>query len=380
MLLGLGTFVSHAAAHAPPLGLQLVWVDPAPEALPYVLSNRGLIYPNLNHQDGPDSAFSLRCYDAYHVNTSAVPRVVTNSQNALVLQTTDGVSTTSDRGCTWTEGTGLPDLSLGGFVQSPSAPNKMLVTTQIYEKPAQIFESTDYGRSWTVKATNAPYTIYSELLTSADGLHVFAAGKRYDVAKNNLFPVWASSSDGGATWTDQDVGTPRLPLGLLGDDGMVVFAHEPDPVTTLDPHDKLLRSEDGGQTFEMVANPAPISSFVATPDGATLWVGTTSGGLLRSRDRGKTFTQVDPDEVAGITCLHYHGNRLWVCANFMPNTNGIWYSTDQGDSFTMALDFTEVLTEVSCQPEAEAICHQPWLDWQYELATNFTVDAGTPLP
>ncbi|MDB4973366.1 MAG: hypothetical protein JWN48_1707, partial [Myxococcaceae bacterium] len=41
---------------------------------------------------------------------------------------------------------------------------------------------------------------------------------------------------------------------------------------------------------------------------------------------------------------------------------------------------TEVLTEVSCQPEAEAICHQPWLDWQYELATNFTVDAGTPLP
>jgi hypothetical protein len=60
-LLGVLCLPGRAFAHASPHGLQLTWVSQEPQALPYVLSNRGLLYPNVNNQDGPDSAYSLRC-------------------------------------------------------------------------------------------------------------------------------------------------------------------------------------------------------------------------------------------------------------------------------------------------------------------------------
>ncbi|MDB4990898.1 MAG: hypothetical protein JWN04_6076 [Myxococcaceae bacterium] len=377
-LLGIGPFASRAQAHASPHGIQLLWTSSDASALPIILSNRGLVMPNLSDQDGPGSLYSLRCNEGYHLSTSEVPVLFADDQGALVLASPESVSASADRGCSWVDGTGLPDISLGGFTQNQSAPNKLIITTQIYTMASQLFSSEDYGRTWSVLGSNAMYTVYSQLLSSADGVRMFAAGKRYDLASKNLLPIWASSVDSGKTWVDQDLSNARFPLGLHPTDAMVLFAREPVPNMSLDPQDNLLRSDDGGKTFTTVSTLDPISAFASTPDGSVIWVGTQAGGLFVSRDGGKTFARQDADEVAGITCLAYHDDKLWVCANFAPNTNGVWYSSDKGESYTQLLDFTNIATNVSCPAATAPVCAQPWLDWQYELRYNFTVDAGVP--
>jgi photosystem II stability/assembly factor-like uncharacterized protein len=364
-----------ARAHESPHGIQLTWPTEEAGAPPFVLTNRGLIVPNLGGQDGAGSAYSLRCNEAYGVNTSAVPILLHDASGALVMATTEGVSLSADRGCKWQPGSGLPDISLGGFFQDQSAPSKLLVTTQVYEQPSQLFTSSDYGKSWTVLGTNNPYSVYRQLLASHDGQRVLAAGNRYDLASKKLLSLWSTSSDGGKTWQDEDLAAPRYPLGFHPSDPNVVFAREPNPMATIDPHDALLRSDDGGRTYTSLGELPPTNSFTATPDGSVIWVGTT-GGLYRSTDQGKTFARQDEDEITAITCLAYRKDTLWVCANFAPNTNGVWTSTDQGASFVPHLLFNDVTTEVRCQGDIEMRCVQPWRDWQYELDNGFGTDAG----
>jgi MYXO-CTERM domain-containing protein len=344
-----------------------------------VLSNRGLVVPNVNNQDGADSAYSLRCNEAYNVNTAAMPTILPDDKGALLMVTTVGMSSTADRGCSFQPVSGLPDISLGAFAQNPSMPGSMLITTDVYQSTAQLFSSQDYGHTWSVKGSNTPYSVYLQFLTGADGMQILAAGQRYDMTKKKLVSIWSRSTDGGATWMDQDLDKPRFPLGYHPTDSKVVFARESDPSQTMDPTEKLLRSEDGGSTFSTLQVLAPLTSFAASPDGSHIWVGTSLGGLLGSTDGGKTFQAVSPDQVTRVTCLAYRQGVLWVCANFPPNINGVWSSADLGQTWKQQLDFAQISTQVSCNAgnDTRMSCVQPWKDWQFEVSSNFTIMAGS---
>jgi MYXO-CTERM domain-containing protein len=371
---------SRVRAHEPPHGIRLAWTSDDADAMPVVVANRGIVFA----EGGGANAYVLRCNEGYNVLTSARPQVLVDDQGALVIASTAKITRTSDRACTFMDSTGLPtseeqaslDLSLGGFAQDPSKPQRVLVSTQVYKSPAQVYVSEDYGRTWQTLSTNRMYSVYRELLIAADGQHVIASGQHYEPAPvNKLSSMYAYSSDGGKTWTDVDVESERTPLGFLPSDPNVVFMREKIPNLNLSPKDRLLRSVDGGKTFEPVGGEwSPISTFAATPDGADVWVGTPRGGLFRSTDQGKTFSRVLEEMITGADCLYYRQDVLWSCINVAPNTNGIWSSTNRGASFEKRLEFEEVKAQVPCA-DVE-ICEMPWRDWEYELLNGWENDAG----
>jgi MYXO-CTERM domain-containing protein len=373
-LLG-GALSGRAHAHESPHGLSLVFATPDASATPIVLTNRGLLFPSAA---GP-SRFRLRCNESYGVNTSQVPHALLDADGALVLASVRAVERTDDAACSFQPSRGLPDLPLGGFAQLASAPNRLLTSTQVYEQPAKLFASEDYGRTWSELATNHTFAVYESLLASADGQQLFAAGHRYDMPTKKLLSIWGASSDGGKTWVDRDLTSDRFPLGFHPTDPKVVFAREPVPMRTIDPRDRLLRSSDGGLTFEVMQELPPISSFGTTPDGASIWLGSQTHGLWLSQDGGKTFTREQQDQIVGVYCLLYRAERLWACTRMAPNTGGVWSSDDRGATWNKLLSFEQVTEEVSCAGDREMLCVQPWRDWTYELLTDFR-DAGTPDP
>lgn len=381
MLLCSVPVASTVKAHEPPHGLALLWPEGVVDDDPVVLTNRGLVYS----RDRTSSSYSLRCNESYDVQTgSEQPHALLDDLGNLVIASRVRpasqacVRATSDRGCTWKLPTGLPDVACGAFLQDKALPSRLLIATQIYTEPSFLFESLDYGRSWAAKAENAQYTTYDgALLGSPDGQHLFASGHRYDVPTRKLHAAWGESVDGGKTWVDSDLDTERFPLAFHPTDPSIVFAREPLPLLTIDPKDKLLRSSDGGKTFETVLEVGQINAFSSTPDGSILWVGGERKGLYESRDAGKTWKRIHEDTIIGIFCLQYRKDTLWACTRMAPNTSGIWSSSDRGESFRELLSFEDVTSQVSCEPAAQAVCEIPWRDWTYELLTDWD-DAGVP--
>ncbi|HEX5656276.1 MAG TPA: hypothetical protein VFX59_03735 [Polyangiales bacterium] len=374
---------SQAHAHEPPHGIGLAWPRPEADSTPIILTNRGLIFAN----DGGASRFSLRCNESYGVVSGARPELSLDDQGAVVIASTLDIQRTSDLSCTHSSATGLPtgdeaaslDLSLGGFATDPSKPGRALASTQAYKVPAQVFVSEDYARTWAPLSTNATLSVYKSLLIAEDGLHVLAGGSRYDQPKNKTLSIYAYSSDGGKTWTDADVDAVREPLGFLPGDSNIAFMREQLPNQVIDPRDKLLRSSDGGKTFELIGDTFPsLSAFAATPDGKTVWVGARFGGLFQSDDSGKTFARVLPDQINGSDCLYFRQDVLWACNNIAPNTDGIYTSKDLGKSFQEHMRFEEVATQVECA-DVE-ICEQAWRDWDYELRNGWNSTDGGPAP
>jgi hypothetical protein len=374
LLLGSGAVASPAFAHDSPHGLQLVFPSAAKDAAPIVLINRGLLFPKT---PSIGTAYSLRCNESYKINTAAVPHAVIDDKGSLHVATSLGVRTSADQFCSFTLNTQLPNDSLGGFTQNASMPAEVLVSTFTYEATSKVFGSTDYGNNWTPKFSNRPLSVFEELLASPDGKRVVASGHRFDQPTRKLLATWGLSSDGGSTWEEQELTNDRLPLGFHPTDPNVLFAREPIPNLTLDPRDRLVRSSDGGKTFELIKELPFLDAFAATPDGSSIWIGSQTDGLQVSKDGGKTFTRVLEDTIISVYCLQYRQDRLWACTRVAPNNGGIHYSDDKGATFSKLLQFDEVTSQVICQNDVEMACATPWRDWTYELLTNFE-DAGVP--
>jgi MYXO-CTERM domain-containing protein len=374
LLLGGSAVASSASAHESPHGTQLVFPSTAADAAPIVVTNRGMLFPKTA---SVGTAYSLRCNEAYGVTTSNVPRAVLDDKGSLLIASSVGVRTSSDKGCSWKLNEKLPDVSLGGFTQNASMPAELLVSTFTYMMTSQVFGSTDYGNTWTPKFSNAPLSVYETMLSSPDGKRVLASGHRFEQSTRKLLALWALSNDGGATWTETELTDDRFPLGFHPTDPNIVFAREPIPNLTIDPRDRLMRSSDGGKTFELVKEVSFLDTFAATPDGSTLWLGSQVEGLQVSKDGGKTFNRVLEEMIVSIYCLAYRQGRLWACTRVSPNTGGIHYSDDLGATFTKLLQFEDVTTEAVCANDTEMKCTKPWADWTYELLTNFD-DAGVP--
>ena len=378
------TLSAAASAHDPPKGLGLVFASEAADALPIVLTNRGLLFPDGEEQG---ASYSLRCNEAYGVSTAVVPSVLRGaSKGALVLATPASVSTTRDRGCTFSAGFSQTDgAAIGGFVAS-EPPGTLLLSTVDPDHQSKLHVSDDYGDNWSERAVNEPSELYTGLLASpSDAQRVYAVGYHYDKATLQVTSLWARSSDGGKTWQERELSARLTLVGVHPTDPDVVFAHE--RADELEMHVRVLRSDDAGETFTPVLEVETVTSFASAPDGSVLWLGAgRDGGLYRSSDAGKTFTRV-AEQFQSVDCLRHRAGALWLCGNQVPNLDGLWKSSDDGASFDEVLTFDRVLQPVACEGEAAEICRKSWLDWEREIFPDgipgeadggAVLDAGTP--
>lgn len=379
LILLFSLLVATARAHDAPQGLALVWSETGD--LPIVLSNRGLIFPSTG--DGV-TAFSLRCSEAYGTSTFDVPQLWTNEAGALVLATSRAVRLTGDRGCSFTPTSGLPAESLGPAAGIPSMSARRIISTVAYDREAsQLLVSDNHGQNWTVLATSPPATTYTRLVPSRDGQRIYASGERAEVVnkRRKLVPVWATSTDAGKIFLTEDLAAVRVPLGTHPNKPELVIARERiEPEGEL-AYDYIMRSRDGGATWEMVGRlSSTLWTFASSADGSSLWVAGYAG-LYRSRDEGAHFEQMSAGQVLSVQCLVHRQGRLWACATMAPSTPGVWVSDDEGTSWKEVLTFAKVTTPVSCARDVEQrVCELPWQDWTREILSGASaVDAGAAI-
>jgi uncharacterized protein (TIGR03382 family) len=77
--------------------------------------------------------------------------------------------------------------------------------------------------------------------------------------------------------------------------------------------ERLLRSRDGGETYEELLQVPDVSAFVVT-ENELLVGGTRGGGLQRSTDDGAHFERVADWRVS---CLAHRGSERFVCGDAM---------------------------------------------------------------
>jgi hypothetical protein len=359
-------FAAGARAHESPHGTLLVWESDASEATPLIVTNRGLVF---NDEVDGATRFSLRCSEAYGANTSDRPMVFLDGSERVTIGMFSGVFATSDRACSKELGTGLPEgESLGGLTRITSPRTRLLVPTRTFTGKSGVYKSEDGGETWS-ESFRSPADQYYERLIAApsDPQRVYAAGQRADRVNTTVIFLCSISLDGGASWKDQTVPTKLSPFAVHPTDPDVVFAYQPSDM--LETEFRVLRSEDGGANFTPVLERVRKPTSIAVSAPGVLWLGIgEAGGLFRSADEGRTFEQVHKDSVQSVTCLIQRGERLWMCGNMAPNSNGVWYSDDAGGSFEKLLSFEEVTHPVMCDDlEAQVTCSRAWYDFDLEL-------------
>lgn len=365
-------------AHDPARGLSLVWPSVQATAPSLIVSNRGLVF--VDAVEG-GSRLSLRCSEGYGASVSDLPGVFLADQGAITLGVYSGTSTTPDRGCTLEPSSGLSGDSLGTSVADPSAPSQLFVSSRSFQVPAGVFVSEDFGRTWSKRFTNRMDDYFDALLVAPSApQRLYAAGRRADRVNNKVIYFTSVSLDAGKSWEDHALPTEIIPFVVHPKNADVLFAHEPtDSLKTIF---RVLRSEDRGAHFVSVLEGVPKPTAVAVSEaGSTLWLGIGGqGGLYRSADDGRHFERVHADSVQSVTCLMQRQGRLWMCANMSPNTNGVWFSADEGASFEKMMVFADVTEPVHCEAgEPQALCARAWYDFDIELhppEDDAGVDAG----
>jgi hypothetical protein len=214
---------------------------------------------------------------------------------------------------------------------------------------------------------------------------VYASGKRLD--GNVLRDTWLVSDDGGGSFASIDVPQKRRPIAVHPRNADAVLAAEREGATSVT---MLLRSTDGGKTFQGVRRVPSVLAFASNADGTRLWIGTgvgsddLRGGLFESRDDGATFEPIR-DELMAVTCLASRGTRLWMCASVAPGIGGVWFQEDDATPLVPALRFDQVVTPLDCPGDADStlssLCTAEFRDWiteQVGTAGDAGTDAGAP--
>lgn len=205
-----------------------------------------------------------------------------------------GLYLSQDGGETWTALTqGLPlSGSVGALLISTAHPQTLYAGLSGLDTlhPAGVFRSADGGGSWTFDSRGlAVSNATSVAVTPQDPDTLWSL--------SDLIPF--RSIDHGETWTAVQPG-PTLSI------------HHSPPLIAVDPLDAagvyiqsdeglILRSSDGGQTWETGGNPGfPLAFSIGAQHPVTLWAAPRQGGLLRSTDRGDTWTAMPGPAGAGF--------------------------------------------------------------------------------
>jgi photosystem II stability/assembly factor-like uncharacterized protein len=159
-----------------------------------------------------------------------------------------------------------------------------------------LFRTDDGGRSWSESLTclvdprnslGPLRAVYELVGDPVDPLTLYALGYEYNAESCSgcsIPPTFYlyKSGDGGASWTKLAPGLNRLAIDLVN------------PATLYAASDAgIVKSADGGQTWQPLADLQVTHLVVDRHSPATLLAATADRGVLRSTDGGKTWTPIN---------------------------------------------------------------------------------------
>ncbi|MFW6075426.1 MAG: WD40/YVTN/BNR-like repeat-containing protein, partial [Chloroflexota bacterium] len=246
----------------------------------------------------------------------------------------DGVYKSTDAGATW-EHVGLEDTqNIGSIVVHPENPDLVYVAALGHvwgpNQERGVYRSKDGGETWEKVLFVSDKAGGLDLATDPSNPRIIfvstweAHRTPYSLESGGPGSGIYRTTDGGDTW-DKLNDKPGMPEGILGKIGLAVAPGGKGRVWAIIEAEKsgLYRSDDGGESWAMLCDDPNIIQrpwywmhcYADPKDPNTVWL--PSFELMRSIDGGKTFQPM---------------------ANTHADTHGLWFDPEDPDRMIMGND------------------------------------------
>jgi len=256
--------------------------------------------------------------------------VVPGGDGRTVLAgTTEGIFRSDDGGANWA----LANAELGAVLSLSRY--RALAVAGSYD--SGVWQSEDGGQTWQSAAEGLAARGLARIVAAGESLYVLGPNEG----------LWRSR-DFGRSWSKLESLNAHLPLSTFaldgpGGDGLMLVSSV---------MSGLLRSTDGGETWEVVQEGTDVLALLVAPQGegdARAWAATATGEVLFSSDLGKTWAPLSTDtegERALLLAASPHiaedhtlflGTATEVGWRKQPTVH-VWRSTDEGRTWRKVLD------------------------------------------
>lgn len=307
--------------------------------------------------------FDWICEAALELEDQEDPMIAITENGSVVAATVDGVVVAGEDECGFRrvaalDGEIIPDLAL-----DRAQPHRVLAFRarglQNSEFDWQLYSSEDDGD--TFRALGDP--LDRELLPLSVDLAPSESNRVYLTARLPRAEKYASvllrSDDGGESFERLPIpGSADLVLAFLAavspDDPERVYVRLSDPEGTV-----LLTSGDAGESFSQVHRAkGALLGFAASPDGKTIAFGGPNDGVWLAAADG---SNPERRSELGVSCLGWSEHGIYACSDSTEEF-GVGLSTDQGAVFEPLLRFDELCGNRSCGDGTEVgrRCGSAW--------------------
>lgn len=279
----------------------------------------------------------------------------------IIVTTSDGFYMTQDYGSSW-------DLAVSGSSYAPAVYDGTNLYAPVISAGG-VYESTDQGQTWTLNtlgivaaywqagcASSQGYLaghyggVYltpspeSEYTVSQNGIsngyfHAvsFFSGDSTLLAGGEYHGLWRST-DLGQSW---DVITPGPANWTIYDIAPQSDLHYAGQVMYIATGSGVFRSDDGGDSWVQAGfSGTQISSVAFHPENPDIaWAGTASSGVHYTTDGGENWTPGSGFPFALYPAIEIIGSSsgdLRILVSFQQNGEGVYYSDDDGASYTLS--------------------------------------------
>lgn len=370
-----GSAWAHANA-----GIDSIDVVPtSSRTIPGVETTVGYIKPDSS------SSFEWFCHETVTLSGALITPQYTENSAGIMLATIGDPEQAKDpnetvyrsvNGCEWSPPLGLTGHRVVALEFDPNNGSLALAATANSAGANHLFRSLDAGETWSHTELSVDGKTFRSIQFSSglDGV-VWASSVRHETEE-----AWVYRSlDGGESWSEHAVDVrPADGLDVYVD---VLIADGNDPETAwivmgpfLD--DRLLRTSDGGLSFESVYEPDGDIIDGAQDRAGGIWLVTTGNKTIHSED-GDAFRRVETAPLSLGVGSDVTTGRVHLATRVMSENYALSTTLD-GSTFEPVDVFGQLLGPPDCPMGSDSHTHCDPL-WPELAATLYgSVDTGNP--
>ena len=258
------------------------------------------------------------------------------------------VDFSTDEGLTWASNVAPVPLTMNAMAITRFMVGRDTVRWLVGEEgqgavQGHTFYSDDAGAAWAgvnIGGMTGEGPVYGGSLFALDQHHIWMCG--VGGAADDAY-IWFSA-DGGESWTIQEAG-----IISLNAYSQIHFADELNGMAVTDTADVVVRTDDGGATWEAATPTAAATGLrcVHMIDANRAWVGADDGTLWYTTDRGTTWhARVGWNVTTGVDLRdidfanEYQGIMVVNAAG--PVLGSLYYTTDGGYTWDLLTTPTNI--------------------------------------